>query len=77
VQAAAGGVGEGSARVRLNACQGLAFLGMAIDETANDHVTGNDVDVSADSASVRTTPVVHAREDLTIAAEVRRLAKSA
>jgi acetate kinase len=67
-----GGVGEGSARVRLNACHGLGFLGVAIDEAANDHVTGNDADVSADGAPVRTA-VVHAREDLTIAAEVRRL----
>jgi acetate kinase len=69
------GVGEGSARVRLDACHGLAFLGMAIDETANDHVTDDDIDVSAHGASVRTV-VVHAREDLTIAAEVRRLAAS-
>ena len=70
-----GGVGEGSARVRLDTCHGLAFLGIAIDETANDHVTDDDVDVSAHGASVRTV-VVHAREDLTIAAEVRRLAAS-
>jgi acetate kinase len=48
---------------------------MAIDETANDHVTDDDIDVSAHGASVRTV-VVHAREDLTIAAEVRRLAAS-
>ena len=68
-----GGVGEGSALVRVDACNGLAFLGMAIDEIANDHVTGHDTDVSAHGASVRTV-VVHAREDLTIAAEVRRLA---
>jgi acetate kinase len=69
------GVGEASAGVRLDACHGLAYLGMAIDETANDHVTDEDIDVSAHGASVRTV-VVHAREDLTIAAEVRRLAAS-
>jgi acetate kinase len=67
------GVGEASPRVRMDACHGLAFLGMAVDETANDHVTDDDIDVSAHGASVRTV-VVHAREDLTIAAEVRRLA---
>jgi acetate kinase len=71
-----GGVGEGSALVRVDACRGLAFLGMAIDETANDRVTDDDVDLSAHGASVRTV-VVHAREDLTIATEVRRLAASA
>jgi acetate kinase len=70
-----GGVGEGSARVRLDTCRGLAFLGMAIDETANDRVTGDDVDVTAHGSTVRTV-VVHAREDLTIASEVRRLTAS-
>jgi acetate kinase len=67
-----GGVGEGSARVRSDACGRLGFLGVAIDETANELVTGDDVDVSAPGAAVRSI-VVHAREDLTIAAEVRRL----
>jgi acetate kinase len=67
-----GGVGEGSARVRSDACGRLGFLGVAIDETANELVTGDDVDVSAHGAAVRSI-VVHAREDLTIAAEVRRL----
>jgi acetate kinase len=67
-----GGVGEGSARVRLDACHGLAFLGVTIDETVNDRVSGDDVDLSARGAPIRTV-VVHAREDLTIAAEVRRL----
>jgi acetate kinase len=70
------GVGEGSARVRSEASRRLAFLGVAIDEAANVHVRGDDVDVSADDAGVRTV-VVHARVDLTIAAEVRRLAPGA
>jgi len=67
-----GGVGEGSPRVRSDACGGLGFLAVAIDETANDHSSDADVDLSAKAARVRTV-VVHAREDLTIAAEVRRL----
>ena len=67
-----GGVGEGSDLVRKAACSGLAFLGLAVDKAANDRVTDDDVDVSAHSSPVRTV-VVHAREDLTIASEVRRL----
>jgi acetate kinase len=67
-----GGVGEGSTRVRSDACGRLGFLGVAIDEAANELVTGDDVDVSARGAAVRSI-VVHAREDLTIATEVRRL----
>jgi acetate kinase len=67
-----GGVGEGSARVRLDACHGLAFLGIAVDTAKNDRVGDDDIDLSADDVPVRTV-VVQAREDLTIAAEVRRL----
>jgi acetate kinase len=72
VVAFTGGVGEGSTRVRSETCGRLEFLGLAIDEVANDHVTDDDVDISFPGAVVRTA-VVHAREDLTIAAEVRRL----
>ena len=61
--------------MRSEACGRLGFLGVAIDETANELVTGDDVDVSAREAPVRTV-VVHAREDLTIAAEVRLLMAS-
>jgi acetate kinase len=67
-----GGVGEGSTRVRSDTCGRLEFLGLLIDEAANDRVTGQDVDLSAEGAAVRAC-VVHAREDLTIATEVRRL----
>jgi acetate kinase len=67
-----GGVGEGSARVRLETCRGVSFLGVDIDATSNESVEELDVDVSVLGAAVRAV-VVHAREDLTIAAEVRRL----
>jgi acetate kinase len=66
------GVGEGSSRVRLEACRGLMFLGAEIDPSANDGVADLDVDISTESAAVRAL-VIHAREDLTIASEVRRL----
>ena len=71
-----GGVGEGSARIRLDTCRGLSFLDSDIDPTANESVEELDADVSVRDAPVRTV-VVHAREDLTIAAEVRRLAAHA
>jgi acetate kinase len=53
-----GGVGERSAEVRAQAVSGLGFLGLAID------------DISATGAVARTL-VVHSREDLEIARQVR------
>jgi acetate kinase len=72
VVAFTGGVGEGSARVRSDASRALGFLGVSVDEAENERVADDDVDVSAEQARIRTV-VVHAREDLTIAADVRRL----
>jgi acetate kinase len=66
-----GGVGEHSAEVRGRACEGLGFLGVAIDEERNIHIHG-DTDLSAGDAPVRTL-VIAAREDLEIARQVRRL----
>jgi acetate kinase len=65
-----GGVGEGSALVRREACAGLGFLGLAVDVQANETAEGEDADLSAASASARVL-VVRAREDLEIAAQVR------
>jgi acetate kinase len=63
------GVGEGSAAIRGETAAGLAWMGVAIDESVGGE---GDRDVSAAQAAVRTL-VVHAREDLQIAAECRRL----
>ena len=65
-----GGVGESSARIRRDTCGPLAFLGVAIDPDENDGA--GDRDVSAPGAAARVL-VVHAREDLEIARETRRL----
>jgi acetate kinase len=65
-----GGVGERSPRVRAEACEGLAFLGVRLDRKKNEDPGADDVDVSDRDASVRTL-VVHAREDLQIARAVR------
>ena len=66
-----GGVGEHSATVRARAAAGLAFLGVAVEDRANEHAEG-DTDISAGGATVRTV-VVAAREDLQVAHEVRAL----
>jgi acetate kinase len=67
-----GGVGENSATIRSDTCGGLGWMGVAIDEVANEGVREADVDISASGAAVRTL-VVHAREELEIAAQCRRL----
>jgi acetate kinase len=64
-----GGVGEHAPAVRRRTAAGLAFLGIAVDP-ARDDVT--DADISEPGAAVRTF-VITAREDLEIAAAVRRL----
>lgn len=67
-----GGVGENAAEIRAQACAGLAFLGLAIDETKNRDIEGDDADVSAGGAAARVL-VVHSREDLEITREVEAL----
>jgi acetate kinase len=69
-----GGVGEGSAVVRALAAAGLAFLGVAIDPGSNNTVADDDVEISAGDAAVRTV-VVHAREDIEIAAAARQIVR--
>jgi acetate kinase len=64
-----GGVGERSARVRELAVGGLAFLGLAIDASANQAARA-DADVSTTEASARTLAIT-AREDLEIARQAR------
>jgi acetate kinase len=67
-----GGVGEHAPLVRQRATNGLAFLGVHIDESANSTAQPPDAELSAKASRVRTF-VIEAREDLEIAAEVRRL----
>jgi acetate kinase len=64
-----GGVGERSTAVREEACHGLRFLGVQVDQAANERATA-DADVTASGARVRVL-VVAAREDLEIARQVR------
>lgn len=67
-----GGIGEGSPAIRSEACAGLGWLGVTLDEDINVMVGANDREISAPGSRVRTA-VVHAREELVIAAACRRL----
>ena len=68
-----GGVGEKSAEIRARAADGLGFLGVGVDESANalgSDAHGDDWEVTAAGARVRSF-VITAREDVQIAGEVR------
>ncbi|MGZ4200061.1 MAG: acetate/propionate family kinase [Thermoleophilia bacterium] len=84
-----GGVGEHAAEVRRRACEGLAFLGVAVDAQRNSggpsQVTDSgesqrreerplDREIGTDDARVRTF-VIEAREDLEITHQVRLVLK--
>jgi acetate kinase len=64
-----GGVGEHAPRVRALACEGLAFLGAAIEAEANARADGDGL-LSPSGATVATV-LVEAREDIEIARQVR------
>jgi acetate kinase len=74
VLAFTGGVGEHAAPIRTATAGGLGFLGVAVDEVANG-AHGGDGDITGVGAKVSTV-VVSAREDLEIAAQVRRTVRS-
>jgi acetate kinase len=70
-----GGIGENSARVRSLVCERLGFLGVELDTALNERPPtpaegARDRSLSGIEASVATF-VVHAREDLVMAAEAR------
>ncbi len=66
-----GGVGEHAPAIRAGAAEGLGFLGVAIDDRLNQGARG-DGEIGVAHAPVRTL-LVHAREDLEIARQARRL----
>jgi acetate kinase len=71
VLAFSGGVGENAPALRQRVVAGLHFLGLAVDPDADAAaIGGTEGDVSAPGTPARTV-VVHAREDLVIAREVR------
>ena len=70
-----GGVGENAPKVRAGGAEGLAFLGVGLDQERNRSARG-DSDIGAAGAPVRSL-VVAAREDLEIARQVRALLRPA
>ena len=73
-----GGAGEGSSRLRQEACSGLGFLGLVLDDERNHGGTASVTDRRVSPAD--TAPavlVVRAREDLEIARQVRALLSGA
>ncbi|MFC2146180.1 acetate/propionate family kinase [Acidobacteriota bacterium] len=73
-----GGIGQGSAGVRSLACQGLASMGIRIDEKKNREAKGflKPVDISEDNSPVRVL-VIPTQEELMIAREtIRTLRRS-
>jgi acetate kinase len=71
-----GGIGEHQPRLRARTVAGLGFLGLKLDPAANQEIQpGDDADISPPDASTRTL-VVHTREDLVIADQVRATLKT-
>jgi acetate kinase len=70
----AGGIGEHDARIRAIICEGLGFMGVQIDPTANANANA-DTEISHTDSKVRVL-VIHTREDVSIVREVERVLKS-
>ena len=65
------GVGENSVTVRAMVCEGLEFMGIALDKDKNN-VRSKEAVISADSAKVKVL-VVPTDEELVIARDTKRL----
>ncbi len=67
-----GGIGENSAWLRRQVCDGLECLGVRLDEGLNENRRA-DADIAQPESPARVL-IIHTREDLMIAREARRLA---
>jgi len=70
----AGGVGEASPEIRAKACEGLEFLGLAVDPERNAADDSGDRIISGDRGE-KAICMIHAREDLEIATQARSIAR--
>ena len=70
-----GGIGENSPVVRARICAGLAWLGLALDERANDACTGSAGRISAEGSRIVAHVVPVDEEPLIAEAAVRVLAQ--
>lgn len=68
------GVGENSSAIRYATCNGLSYLGLEIDQEANDKARP-DVDLAKPSSRVRIL-VIGTREDVMIVRETLRIVRS-
>jgi acetate kinase len=68
-----GGAGEGSIRLRRDTCAGLGFLGVELDDERNERVGVKADHVISPPTAPSAVLVVHAREDLEVARQVRAL----
>lgn len=66
------GIGENSAIVRSQTCDGLEFLGIKIDAGRNDNTAAKECDISASGAKVKTL-VIPTNEELVIAHDTERI----
>jgi acetate kinase len=69
------GVGENASEIRAAACEHLEWIGISLDAKANRSVGLADVDISQAGAEVSTL-VIHAREELVVAAGCRAALRS-
>ena len=68
-----GGIGNNAAGVRAGVCEGLAGLGIALDEAKNTEAIGAEADLSASSSSVRILSIP-TNEELAIARDTFEIA---
>ncbi len=61
-----GGIGENDSLVRKNACSGLSYLGLEIDDTKNEQTKGMEGIITSDSSRVKVV-VIPTNEELVIA----------
>jgi len=61
-----GGIGENSPVIRRSACEGLAGLGILVDERRNEAVSGNEAEIQDDLSPIKIL-VVPTNEELEIA----------
>lgn len=69
-----GGIGENQINVRKKICEHLAFMGLIIDEQAND-VRGEEVLISKPESTIKTY-IIPTNEELMIARDTKRLVEN-
>jgi acetate kinase len=70
-----GGVGENSDSTRKEICNGLEFLGLEIDDNANNGSRGKEVIISKDTSKIKVL-VVPTNEELVIAQDTEEIVKN-